>query len=85
MRTIVIHFEPQDEDIAFVHRLRNFGEDVWGQARKAGWGTVSIDEIDRATTQFSIRDVHAKKLRRLTTWIQREADLRHLRIIMEVL
>jgi hypothetical protein len=85
MRSVVIHFEPgQDEQGRLVHRLRNFGEVVWRQVRNADWGSVSLDEVDRATTQFSITDVHAKKLRRLTTWIQQEADLQHLKIVMKV-
>jgi hypothetical protein len=85
VRTVVIHFHPeQDERALLIHRLRNFGEEVWTQAREAEWGTVNLREVDRATTQFSVTDVHAKKLRRLTGWIQEKADLRNLRISIEV-
>jgi hypothetical protein len=85
MRTVVIHFDPQqDEQALLIHRLRNFGEDVWRHVRDADWGCVSIDEVDRATTQFAITEVRAKKLRRLTAWLQLQADLQHLRIKMEI-
>jgi hypothetical protein len=86
MRTVVIHFDAQqDERARLIHRLRNFGEEIWTQARAADWGSVNLDEVDKATTQFSVTDVHTKKLRRLTTLLQQKANLRHLRISIGVI
>ena len=75
------HTEPND----FVHRLRNFGEDVVRQLRVDDWGMADLNEIDRATTQFAIRGVKASKLRRLITWIEQEADRQQLQITTEII
>jgi hypothetical protein len=84
-RIIVIHFaQDQDEQHSLVHRLRNFGEDVFRGLRDNGWGAVSLDEVDRATTHFAITDVKASKLRRLISWIEHEADRQRLRVTAEV-
>ena len=83
---VIVHLVPRQlEPNDSVHRLRNFGEDVFRQLREDDWGTVGLYEIDRATTQFAIRDVKASKLRRLITWIAQEADRQHLPITTEVI
>jgi len=46
---------PDDGKWDFVHRFRNFGEDVFRGLRALC--TVSIYEIDASTSKFLIRDV----------------------------
>ena len=47
-----------------VHRFRNFGEDVYRELRDSC--TVSIEEIDRSTTVFTVRDVHTRRVKTVT-------------------
>jgi hypothetical protein len=56
-RTIVIRFpKDQDEEFSLIHRLRNFGEDVFRHLRDSekGWGEIDLAEVDAATSQFTI-------------------------------
>ncbi len=46
---------PNDNKDAFVHRFRNFGEDVYRALRDKC--DISIDEIDASTTNFTIRSI----------------------------
>jgi len=46
-----------------VHRFRNFGEDVYRALRDEC--SVSIDEIDKSTTSFIVKDIHKRDLRRI--------------------
>jgi hypothetical protein len=49
---------------AIVHRFRNFGEDVYRALMDRCY--VDIQEIDRATTSFSVREVHARNVRSIS-------------------
>lgn len=53
-----------------VHRFRNFGEDVYRALRDHC--SVSIDEIDAATTSFLVRDIHKRDVRRIRKVIGNE-------------
>jgi hypothetical protein len=84
-KSVVIHFEPdQDDEYSLIHRLRNFGEDVFRQLRDNGWGEVSLHEVDRATEHFTVRSIKASKLRTLLRWVEQEAARQHLRVTIEV-
>lgn len=47
--------------VEFLHQFRNFGEDVYRDLRNEC--SVSIEEIDAATTIFYVRDLRAKFVR----------------------
>lgn len=84
-KIVIVQFpSDQGEQFSLVHRLRNFGEDVFRFLRDYDWGTLDIQEVDAATTNFMITGVKASKLRRLTDWIEREAARQHLRVTIEV-
>ena len=84
-RTITIHFPAgQAEEFDLIHRLRNFGEDVFRFLRANDWGSVDIEEIDRAISFFSTHDIKRSKLRRLTAWLDAEAERHNLLISMEI-
>lgn len=42
---------PGPPDAALVHRLRNFGEDLYREFSASGKAEVSLDEIDSATSE----------------------------------
>jgi hypothetical protein len=44
-----------------VHTFRNFGEDVFRSFRDSY--VVSLDEIDKATSEFHIRGIHKREVR----------------------
>lgn len=58
-----------------VHRFRNFGEDIYRELRDTC--SVSIDEIDRSTTTFMVRDIHKRDLGVVTQTIKRELRRHH--------
>jgi hypothetical protein len=63
MKRIVFTFEPL-ADQTHIHRLRNFGEDLFHMFRDDGRVPIDLDEIDRATGQFSIVVKHRRQLHR---------------------
>lgn len=88
MRTILIRFPTdQADEPSLIHRLRNYGEDVYRYTRENGKGAgeVGLDEIDAAVTEFSIRGVANSKVRRLRKWVEEEAKRQHLLVQIEVL
>ncbi|WP_240231194.1 hypothetical protein [Devosia lacusdianchii] len=84
MATVVVHLEGQPDAYGpLTHQFRNFGETVFGWVRDNKLGSVDIDEVDRSTNRFSIRDVKAAKLRHLTRWVEEEAARQFLTITTE--
>jgi hypothetical protein len=53
-----------------VHRFRNFGQDVYRQLRDIC--AVSIEEIDRATTSFVLREIRTRDLPKVRKLLLRE-------------
>ena len=71
-----IKIEISDEPTGdIVHRFRNFGEDIYRELRNTC--SVSIDEIDRSTTTFVVRDIHKRDLGVVTQTIKRELRRHH--------
>lgn len=85
MATVLVRFV-DDESRELVHRLRNYGEDVFYHLPDAerGMGQVSMDEVDAATSEFSVRGVAQSKVRRLRQWLEEEAARQNLRVSTEV-
>ena len=63
MRAIRIEISDQPTQ-EIVHRFRNFGEDIFTRLRDEC--SVSIKEIDAATTSFFVRDIHRRDVRRIS-------------------
>lgn len=59
-----------------VHCVRNVGEDIYGELRDIC--SVSIEEIDRSTTSFVIRDIHRRDLGLVTQTIKQKLRKHHL-------
>ena len=47
-----VHPDAPDADL--VHRLRNFGEDLYREFSLSGHADIWIEEIDAATTEFHV-------------------------------
>ena len=74
--SVAIKIEISDEPTSdIIHRLRNFGEDIYRALRVTC--SVSIDEIDRSTTSFVVRDVQRHDLGTVTQTIKRELRRHH--------
>jgi len=67
--TIIVN---SDDKWDFVHRFRNFGEDVFRALRSTC--TVDIYEIDASTDNFSVRAVSAEKSSQICEVIRGIAD-----------
>jgi hypothetical protein len=86
-RTIVIRFpKHQAEEYNLIHRLRNYGEDVYRHLQDSdrGSGEIDLAEVDAATSQFSIRGVSPRRLQRVLKWVYKEAARQNLQIDTEV-
>ncbi len=83
--TILIRFRaaPGEEPGVLIHRLRNFGEDVFRQLRESEWGKVDIDEIDCATEEFTVTHIKQANKLRLMRWLAEEAARQHLAVTLE--
>lgn len=58
-----------------IHRFRNFGEDICRLLRDTC--SVNIEEIDKATDSFVVRDIHRRDLGLVTQTIKRELKKHH--------
>ena len=58
-----------------IHRFRNFGEDIFRLVRDIC--SVNIEEIDRATDSFVVRDIHRCDLGLVNQTIKREIKKHH--------
>ena len=85
IRTVQIRIvcRPPDQ-FDLIHRLRNYGEDVYRYTRDNGMGQVDLDEVDSAKDQFSVRGVANSKVRRLCRWLEKEGSRQNLQIATTV-
>lgn len=70
----ILKIELTSPTLGFVHQFRNFGEDVFRDLRQEC--SVSIAEIDAATSVFYVRDLRAKFVRSAAARV-RTIALRH--------
>ncbi|MEQ1950646.1 hypothetical protein [Mesorhizobium sp. CN2-181] len=84
-RSLTIHFDPaQAEQFLLIHRVQNFGEDVFRELRVTQWGEIDIHEVDTATDCLVVRRIANSKVRRLKAWIEREMARQHLKGLVEI-
>jgi hypothetical protein len=77
--SLTIDFDPDQAEFgALLHRVRNFGEDVYRYLRTNDWGEIDLNEVDAATTRLTIRGIKSSKLRRISTWVGEEMRQQHL-------
>lgn len=50
---IIIDFAAEGDQPS-VHRVRNFGEDLYRALNVEGWAAISLDDVDRATDQLRV-------------------------------
>jgi hypothetical protein len=66
----------------FLHQFRNFGEDVYRDLRDEC--SVSIAEIDAATSVFFVRDLHAKFVRSAAARVRKIASKHQMAGMIDV-
>jgi hypothetical protein len=64
-RRVIINF-----DLGDVHRIRSFGEELYHACLEDGWASISLGEIDRATTQLGVIVRSTRKVRRIVRMIE---------------
>ena len=72
-RQIIIDFKP-----GHIHRMRNFGEALYRATLEDGWASVSLHDIDRATTQLCVTIRSRRRVRRIASMIQKLLEQHHL-------
>jgi hypothetical protein len=65
-RQIIIDFES-----GHIHRMRNFGEALYHTLREDGLGSISLHEIDSATTQLRVVVFSRRRVRQIAQMIQK--------------
>ncbi len=65
--------DPPNSEV--IHRFRNFGEDIFRLLKDTC--SVNIEEIDRATDRFVVRDIHRRDLGLVTLTIKRALKRHH--------
>jgi hypothetical protein len=70
-RQIVINFDMGPDRFSDIHRIRNFGEDLYRHSRDDGWASIAIADVDRATDQLKISVRSARRIRRAVQMIEK--------------
>ena len=72
-REIVINFVFRDDQPATseIHRIRNFGEDLWRACKADGWAAIPLEQVDRATNQLRVAVYAKRRTRRIAALISR--------------
>ena len=70
-RQIVINFILGPDRSSDIHRVRNFGEDLYRHCRNDGWASISLADVDRATDQLKVSIRSARRVRRTAQMIEK--------------
>ena len=70
-RQIIINFTLGPDRLSDIHRIRNFGEDLYRHCRNDGWASISIADVDRATDQLKVSIRSARRVRRTAQMIEK--------------
>ena len=70
-REIVIDFTLGMNRSSDLHRIRNFGEDLYRKCCDDQWASISLSEVDRATDQLRVSLCSGRRLRRIEQMIQK--------------
>jgi hypothetical protein len=68
-----------------IHRVRNFSEELFHACKEDGWASVSLQEIDRATNQLCVTVRSARRVRRISSMIDKLLDSHGLAAIARLL
>ena len=66
---ITVHFDGASKVDQLVHRIRNWGEELYLGLRDERWAFVSMDDIDRATDRIAVVVFHARDLNKVRSAI----------------
>ena len=69
---------PDGPDDNLVHRLRNFGEDLYREFSTSGQADISLDEIDAATTELHVLVKAKRHLGSVTAFIAKTIQRHNL-------
>ncbi len=51
---VVIDFSQQESSPALIHKIRNFGEDLWRACQRNGWSSISLNDVDGAIDYLTV-------------------------------
>jgi hypothetical protein len=82
-RTILIRFV-DNGDPQLIHRIQNFGEDLYREFQKNGEAVMDIEEVDRATDTLRVTLAASRHLGTVMGFIKKTLQHHHLHNIAEV-
>jgi hypothetical protein len=68
---IVIDFDRRQNAPALIHKLRNFGEEVWRVCKDDGWGSIALEDVDSATDQLIVTVSSSRHVRRMAAMVHK--------------
>jgi hypothetical protein len=79
-RRIEIEFDLPDvaELGSTIHRIRNFGEELYREFARSGQAKIKLAEIGRAMNRFCITGVKARQVKRVSDLVQTMLERHHL-------
>ena len=70
--------QPGTLDSGLIHRLRNFGEDLYREFSKSGYAEISLQEIDAATNELRVYVKAKRHLGVVSTFIKKTLEQHNL-------
>jgi len=74
MWQIVINFEFSSGRDGNIHRLRNFGEELYRAFKDDKWASVDLDDVDQATNRLVVHVYSARRVRSTSSVISKLLD-----------
>jgi len=68
---IVIDFTLGPTRASDIHRIRNFGEELYRCSGRDGWASISLADVDGATNQLSVSVRSSRRVRRVAQMIDK--------------
>jgi hypothetical protein len=60
-----------EKDHLYVHKVRNFAEELSRSLEpQKGWGQLSMNDADQATTYLHVRNVHSRQVSRVLAFVE---------------
>jgi hypothetical protein len=61
-----------------IHRVRNFGETLYGEIKSSGLAEVSLKEVDKSTDQLCVHAIKTRKVKTVAAMVKSLLERHHL-------
>jgi hypothetical protein len=78
---LIIDFELPSGGLArgtTIHRVRNFGEALFGEIKSSGLAELGIEEVDESTDRLCVHAIKSRKVRTVAAMVMSLPERQHL-------